>query len=237
MSIEQHRRSRPIWVGAAVLLLVGGIVAVVLGFSAATPAGPPPGSAGIAAPAAMATPTPSASASSSMAMPSPTSTPATAAVPVLDRSVPTRIEIPAIGVDSSLMQLGLEKDGTIEVPPYDKNAPAGWYRGSPTPGQLGPSVILGHVDTFKAGPVVFYRLSQLHKGNHVTVHRKDGSSARFVVDRVENVPKAGFPTLKVYGNTDRPELRLITCGGEFNPKTRDYEANTVVFAHLLPPKA
>jgi LPXTG-site transpeptidase (sortase) family protein len=152
---------------------------------------------------------------------------------VLPRSVPTRIEIPAIGVDSSLLQLGLKPDGTLDVPPFDKHAPAGWYRGSPTPGQLGPAVILGHVDTYRAGPVVFYRLAQLRQGNSVQVRREDGRVARFVVDRVENVPKADFPRLEVYGNTDRPELRLITCGGEWNPEVHDYTDNTVVFAHLV----
>lgn len=227
MSTEQHRRTGRLATGAAVLLLVGGVTTVVLGLQPA-PSGPPPGSAGIVAPAAIqetAPPSPSPTA------PAPTRS---AAPPLLlARSIPTRIRIPAIGVDSSLMQLGLNKDGTLEVPPYDKDAPAAWYRGSPTPGELGPSVISGHVNTFKAGPVVFYRLSQTKQGDKVTVQRKDGSTARFVVDRVVNVPKANFPTLEVYGNTDRSELRLITCGGEWNPKTRDFTSNTIVFAHLV----
>ena len=228
MSTEQHRCTGRLWSGAAVLLLVGGVGTVVLGLRPAAPSGPPPGSSGIAAPAAIAPSAPAAP-SPAASLAAPRSTPPT----VLPRSVPTRIVIPAIGVDSSLMQLGLKQDGTLEVPPFDKHAPAGWYRGSPTPGELGPSVILGHVDTYKAGPVVFYRLAQLHTGNTVQVHRKDGTVAAFVVDRVENVPKAGFPRLEVYGNTARAELRLITCGGEWNPKVHDYSENTVVFAHLV----
>ena len=150
----------------------------------------------------------------------------------MSRSVPTRIRIPAIGVDSRLMQLGLTSNGTLQVPPYDKNAPAGWYRGSPTPGQLGPAVILGHVDTYKAGPVVFYRLAQTRPGEKILVTRQDDTVAIFTVDRVANVPKNDFPRIEVYGNTDRPELRLITCGGDWNPNTHDYTDNTVVFAHL-----
>ena len=231
MSTEQHRHAGRIATGAAVLLLVGGATAVVLGLQPAGAAsGPPPGSTGIAAPAARADATPSSPASAAPAQP-----PSSAAPLVLQRSVPTRIEIPSIGVDSALMQLGLTKSGTLQVPPFDKDAPAGWYRGSPTPGELGPAVILGHVDTYKAGPVVFYRLAQLRPGNRVLVHRADGTIAPFMVDRVENLPKARFPRLEVYGNTDRPELRLITCGGEWNPKVHDYSENTVVFAHLVAP--
>jgi LPXTG-site transpeptidase (sortase) family protein len=235
MSTGQHRRTGRIATGAAVLLLVGGVTAVVLGLRpAVSPIGPPPGSAGIVAPADMPTgPSPSPAAPPSA---SPTHRPVAAPVVSLQRSIPTRIEIRAIGVDSSLMRLGLKKDGTIEVPPYDKDAPAGWYRGSPTPGQVGPSVILGHVDTFKAGPVVFYRLSEVEHGDTIAVHREDGSVVHFVVDRVVNVPKAGFPTLEVYGNTDRAELRLITCGGAWNPRTHDFDDNTVVFAHLVAPE-
>jgi hypothetical protein len=231
MTPSQHRRSGRLLTGAAVLLLVGGATTVAFALQPA-PAAPPPGSEGIIAPTAVAAPPRPTVPSTPRAVSTPTPSP-TAAALTLARSEPTRLEIPAIGVDTRLMQLGLKSDRTIEVPPYDKNAPAGWYRGSPTPGQIGPSVILGHVDTFKAGPVVFYRLSQMKPGNTVTVHRKDGSAARFVVDRVINVPKADFPTLEVYGNTDRAELRLITCGGDFDRRTGHYVDNVVAFAHLV----
>ncbi|BDZ45306.1 class F sortase [Naasia aerilata] len=143
------------------------------------------------------------------------------------------MSIPSIGVDSALMELGLNRDGTIEVPPFDKDAPAGWYRGSPTPGELGPAVILGHVDTYQAGPVVFYRLGDVRPGDAVSVTREDGSVAAFQVDHVDSFPKATFPTLEVYGNTPDAELRLITCGGDWDPDAHDYAANIVVFAHLV----
>ena len=229
MSTSERRRRGRYLTAAAALALVGGLGLIGAGLVGHPAPAAPPGSSHIPAPATSAPvhTTPSAA-------PSP-SAPAVAPTVVLPRSVPTRIVIPAIGVDSPLMQLGLNPDGTLQVPPYDKNAPAGWYRGSPTPGQLGPSVILGHVDTFKAGPVVFYRLAQVRPGNRVIIHRQDGVTATFVVDRVENIPKADFPTLKVYGNTDRPELRILTCGGEYNQAVHDYTDNTVVFAHLTSP--
>lgn len=228
MSTSERRRRGRYVTAAAALALVGGASLIGAGLAGHPGPAAPPGSSHIPAPASSApTPAPSATPTASA--------PAVAPVAVLPRSVPTRIVIPAIGVDSSLMQLGLNSDGTLQVPPYDKNAPAGWYRGSPTPGQLGPSVILGHVDTFKAGPVVFYRLAQVRPGNRVIIHRQDGRTATFVVDRVENIPKADFPTLKVYGNTDRPELRILTCGGEYNQAKHDYTDNTVVFAHLSNP--
>lgn len=224
-----HRRLGQILAGAAVLLGIGGAATVGIGLQGAQ--GAPAGSASIPLPAASAGPTSRAQAPAPLpATPAPNASPAPQ--PHLARSVPTRLKIPAIGVDTPLMQLGLKSDGTLEVPPYDKNAPAGWYRGSPTPGQIGPSVIVGHVDTYKAGPTVFYHLAQMHKGAAVSVTRKDGSTAHFVVDRVENVPKNHFPQLEVYGNTDRAELRLITCGGDWNPAAHDYADNTVVFAHL-----
>jgi LPXTG-site transpeptidase (sortase) family protein len=223
---ERRRRGRYVTVAAA-LALVGGATLVGAGIAGHPGPAAPPDSSRIPVPATSA-PT----VRSSTATPTAPAPAATAPVRILSRSIPTRIAIPAIGVDSSVMQLGLNPDGTLQVPPYDKNAPAGWYRGSPTPGELGPSVILGHVDTFKAGPVVFYRLAQLHPGNQVIIHRQDGRTATFVVDRVENIPKDNFPTLKVYGNTDRPELRIVTCGGEYNQAKHDYTDNTVVFAHL-----
>jgi sortase (surface protein transpeptidase) len=154
---------------------------------------------------------------------------APAAEPIA-RSVPVRVRIPAIGVDTPLMQLGLAADGTVEVPPVQAHSPAGWYRDSPTPGQLGPSVILGHVTVGHYGDGVFLKLSQLKPGARVVVGLQDGASAAFTVDAVRTVAKDDFPTQEVYGDTDRPELRLITCGG---PRTGDgYLDNVVVFASL-----
>ncbi|WP_143765119.1 class F sortase [Catenulispora acidiphila] len=146
------------------------------------------------------------------------------------RSDPVRLQIPAIGVDTSVMALGLAADGTVQVPPIEKDSPAGWYNGSPTPGQTGPSVILGHVTVGKYGDGVFLKLAQLKPGAHVVVRLQDGASADFTVDSVRTVAKAQFPTQEVYGNVNRPELRLITCGGE---RTSDgYLDNVLVFASL-----
>lgn len=159
------------------------------------------------------------------------SSPATApAARPIARSVPVRVRIPQIGVDTPLMQLGLAADGTVEVPPVRAGSPAGWYRDSPTPGQLGPSVILGHVTVGHYGDGVFLKLSQLKPGARVVVGLQDGTSATFTVDAVRTVAKDDFPTQEVYGDTDRPELRLITCGG---PRTSGgYLDNVVVFASL-----
>lgn len=167
---------------------------------------------------------------SSSAQTTPSTAPPQTVGPVLAASKPTRIVIPGIDVDSGLMELGLNEDGTPEVPPFEKDSPAGWYRGSPTPGQLGPSIILGHVDTYKAGPVVFYKLGAMQAGDTISVTRADSTVAVFTVDRVESFPKEGFPELEVYGNTDSAQLRLITCGGEF--VDHQYENDIVVFASL-----
>lgn len=144
-------------------------------------------------------------------------------------SRPTRVEIPAIGVDSELMDLGLAADGTMEVPPT--GYPAGWYTGAPTPGELGPAVVVGHVDW--RGPAVFHDLFALEIGDLVLVTRQDGSTATFEVTRVEQYAKVAFPTDEVYGDIDHAGLRLITCGGIFNRATGSHDDNIVVFAVLV----
>ncbi len=149
----------------------------------------------------------------------------------LGESTPVRLQIPAIGVDSTLMGLGLKADGTMEVPPG--GFPAGWYTGGPTPGELGPAIIAGHVDW--TGPGVFYNLHNLRPGDEVSVTRADGSTAAFRVTVVEEFPKAAFPTDRVYGNIDVAGLRLITCGGSWNPQTRHYDDNIVAFAEFVAP--
>ncbi len=148
----------------------------------------------------------------------------------LARSVPTRLDIPAIGVSTPLTTLGLNDDGTIAVPPLRTDAPAGWYRYLAAPGETGPAVILGHVDTARDGPAVFYRLHDLQPGDRVTVRRADGRTAAFTVDRVAEYAKADFPAAAVYGAVDRPVLRLITCGGTFDHLHRTYRGNVIVFA-------
>ncbi|WP_159773970.1 class F sortase [Streptomyces sp. HM190] len=148
----------------------------------------------------------------------------------LGRSVPVRLLIPAIGVDTPVMGLGLAADGTVEVPPVTEHDRAGWYRHSPTPGETGPSVILGHVTVGAYGDGVFRRLAGLRRGARITARRADGSTAEFTVDRLRTVAKSDFPAAEVYGNADRPELRLITCGG---PRSgQEYRDNVIVFATL-----
>ncbi|WP_246281853.1 class F sortase [Fodinicola acaciae] len=154
-------------------------------------------------------------------------------VSTLPKSPPTRLDVAAIDVHTELMQLGLNQDHTVQVPPLTKDAPAGWYRNSPTPGQLGPAIILGHVDTAKYGPAVFYKLGKLKPGDQIRVTRADAKVAVFRVDEVALYSKKQFPTQKVYGDIDHAGLRLITCGGTFDFSERSYEDNTVVFASLV----
>jgi Sortase domain len=156
----------------------------------------------------------------------------TAVGPVLRRSKPVRIDIPAIAVHSPLLQLG-ETAGAVDVPSGSTYNEAGWYKYSPTPGSLGPAVILGHVDSGASGPSVFFKLGDLRPGDRVFVTRADGLVAVFQVSGVHHFPKADFPTQLVYGNTDFAALRLITCGGSFDWSTGHYVDNIVVFASLV----
>jgi sortase (surface protein transpeptidase) len=153
---------------------------------------------------------------------------ATAAAP-MSRSRPLRLLIPAIGVDTRTMRLGLKSDGTLEVPPGP--FPAGWYTGSPTPGELGPAVLVGHVH-WNEQSGVFADLAGLTSGDEVDVRRADGTSAVFRVTRTRQFSKDAFPTARVYGDIDHAGLRLITCGGR-NALTGTYEDNVVVFATLV----
>ncbi|MEW2492022.1 class F sortase [Streptomyces nodosus] len=158
-------------------------------------------------------------------------TPGTTGTPrPLARSVPVRLRIPAIGVDTPLLSLGLEPDGTVQVPPITAHDRAGWYRFSPTPGQIGPSVVLGHVTVGSYGDGVFRRLDRLRTGETIVARLENGTEAQFTVTSTRTVAKAHFPTDDVYGNVNRPELRLITCGG---PHEGDgYRDNVIVFAAL-----
>lgn len=163
---------------------------------------------------------------------SPTSTPPDQRPlpPVMGASAPVKIEMPTIGVDSELMTLGLRGDGTMEVPPGA--FPAGWFSGSPTPGERGPAVIVGHID-WVTGPGVFFRLGSLAVGDEIRVSRADGSVAVFRTLEVAQYPKDAFPSDLVYGNIDHAGLRVISCGGEFNSRTGHYEDNIVAFAELV----
>ncbi|MGI5368624.1 class F sortase [Streptomyces sp. A244] len=148
----------------------------------------------------------------------------------LARSVPVRLLIPSIGVDTPVLRLGLAADGTVQVPPVTAHDRAGWYRHSPTPGERGPSVLLGHVTVGPYGDGVFRHLARLRRGERITARLENGTAVEFAVTAVRTVPKTDFPADDVYGNVDRPELRLITCGGA---RTGDgYADNVIVFAAL-----
>jgi sortase (surface protein transpeptidase) len=148
-------------------------------------------------------------------------------VPILDAAEPVRLEIPSIGVNADLVRLGLTAAGEMEVP--ERWGEAGWYERGPRPGENGPAVIAGHVDS-NTGPAVFFRLRDLRAGAVVRVTRADESVVRFVVDRLQQFPKRTFPTTAVFAPTPTPALRLITCAGAFDETARSYVDNLVAFA-------
>jgi hypothetical protein len=192
-----------LWAAAAILLAAG---LVVLGMELRGPAGPPQ------PPAWAATPRPVEHSG-----------------PVLSRSLPVRVTVPSIGVRAPLTRLGLAPDGSVQVPRADRPGEAGWYTGGPAPGERGPAVILGHVDSGK-GAAVFYDLGRLRPGNRIEVGRADGRVAVFTVESVERVAKDAFPTQRVYGPLDHAGLRLVTCGGSFDRAKRSYRDNIIVYA-------
>jgi len=140
---------------------------------------------------------------------------------------PVRLRISALEVDSKVEKLGLQRDGSIAVP--GRTDVAGWYEYGPRPGEPGPSVILGHVDS-TAGPGIFFDLYRTKPGTLIRVDRADGSAVTFKITRVARVPKVQFPTDLVYAATLDPTLRLVTCGGSFDPARRSYRDNVIAFA-------
>ncbi|MBB5963812.1 class F sortase [Planomonospora venezuelensis] len=144
---------------------------------------------------------------------------------------PRKLAISKIGVMTSLTPLGVDAKQRVQTPPLSKPALAGWYRHGPVPGQQGPSVILGHVNA-NGRAAVFSRLRELKRGDKIKVSRSDGAVVEFTVDGVEQVSKRAFPSRRVYGNTGEATLRLITCGGVYNSKTRHYTDNIIVYATL-----
>jgi sortase (surface protein transpeptidase) len=144
--------------------------------------------------------------------------------------IPVRIFIPAIGVNTSLIPLGLNRDRTVRVP--RSFASVGWFRPGPEPGESGAAVILGHVDS-KSGPGAFYRLRALRRGDIIKITPRTGQRLRFVVIGSRAVPKKRFPTKLIYRKTGWPALRLITCDGRFDSSTGHYVDNYVVFARLI----
>ncbi len=152
--------------------------------------------------------------------------------PSLRRSLPVSVDIPAIGVSSKLLHLGVNSDGTIQVPSlYTRPGEAAWFKYSATPGQIGASVIEGHLDGYH-GPAVFFRLGALRPGNRIDVTLADGITAVFRVTGVRQYRKSSFPAKAVYGATGYATLHLITCGGAFDHATGHYLSSTVVFASL-----
>jgi Sortase domain len=214
-------------VTAVLLVLGGGLVARAL-----TASGPPPQpdrtqrQAAASTPAGSATPPPRGAAATAARQ-----APASDFGPIMGPSAPVALRIPSIRLATKgLVDLGLDAKGELEAPKDFQKA--GWYAAGPTPGEFGPSVIAAHVDSH-LGPAVFYRLGALTKGAKVLVEREDGSTATFVVDRVERYPKAQFPTSEVYADTGgRAELRLITCGGDIDRRSGHYVDNVVAYAHL-----
>jgi Sortase domain len=190
-----------------VLLILGGLVAV-----------------GVAVISQVHAPQPSATAAGT--------TGASVRGPRLRRSPPVSVDIPAIGVDSELLHLGVNANGTMRVPSLTTaSGEAAWYKYSPTPGQIGVSVIEGHVDSYQ-GPAVFFQLGALRPGDRVDVKLADGVTAIFRVTGVREYLKSHYPAKTIYGTTDRAALRLITCGGSFDYATQHYLSSTVVFASL-----
>ncbi|CAN3984545.1 class F sortase [Kitasatospora purpeofusca] len=216
------------------LLLIYNSVDSVPADDAAAAAAAPPAAAASAAPGPAtgaatdpAAPAPGAPAGAAGAAPA---APVKAAAP-LKRSKPTGLRIPQLNVDAPFTELTLSPAGQLNAPPPDDKNLVGWYRDGVTPGERGAAVVAGHVDTTK-GPAVFLLLSLMLPGNKVEVRRADGTVAVFSVDAVETFAKDAFPDQKVYGKTPDAQLRLITCGGTYDKKRRDYLDNVVVFAHL-----
>ncbi|MEU1506223.1 class F sortase [Kitasatospora sp. NPDC005748] len=213
--------------GTSRLLRVGmgaaaaGLLMIYNSVDLAPASDPGPGQA--APPAATASASPGGAASPAAA--------AKPAAPALKRSKPTRLRIPQIAVDAPFTELTLNPTGELNAPPPEDKNLVGWYRDGVSPGERGAAVVAGHVDTAK-GAAVFLLLSLVVPGNKVEVQRADGTVAVFVVDSVETFAKNAFPDQKVYGKTTDSQLRLITCGGVYDKKRKDYLDNVVVFAHL-----
>jgi Sortase domain len=151
----------------------------------------------------------------------------------LPRSLPQTVRIPAIGVDAHIIGLGMGDGDIVNVPSLSTPMLTSWFTGGVTPGQVGPAVLFGHVDSAVTGPAVFYRLGDLRPGDLVYVTRSDSRTAVFDVDAVDLYAENAFPDRSIYGSTASPALRLITCGGDFDTKTHLYLDRTVAWAKYL----
>ncbi|GAB4086269.1 hypothetical protein GCM10028784_28990 [Myceligenerans cantabricum] len=236
-SQHDHARRRHLTVAAACAALVAAGGGAVV-WAATQQVGPPP-----APPAAVGTPTSDAprEGTERRSTPAPSTSPApatqapdqSAGAKPLSASPPTAVRIPSIDVESSVHGLGLDSEGRLQVPSGARYDEVAWYDGSPTPGETGPAVLEGHVTGTGYAPSVFYDLGNTRQGDRIEVDRADGSTATFEVTEVKSAPKANFPRIDVYGATDGPELRVITCGGTFDESTGHHLDNVIVFAELV----
>ncbi|MGI9016577.1 MAG: class F sortase [Euzebya sp.] len=220
--LAQRRRELRLKILTRFLAAAGVALIAMSAAAPGAPPQPPPSAAGSVGPVQVPTAVPTARPALD-----PHATAIPAAPPVPD---PVAIDIEAIGVHSPLQHLGRTAQNTLQVPTGPRYDEAAWYDGSSAPGAVGTAVILGHVDSVEDGPSVFYELGRLRPGDEISVDRADGSEVVFAVEGVRRYPKDEFPALLVYGETDHPSLRLITCGGAFDQSTGRYEDNVVVFA-------
>lgn len=255
MTDDRTGRSRRLTVSAAAVMAFGLLGIGATGYALSQQSGAPPkvaadqgghaGHGGSPAPAtpSPSTPSPSTSTSPSGAAQNPhtghggaaPAAPADSAYqtpkgPLLERSRPTKVILPGLGVSAPIIDLKLKSDKRMEVP--DNGTDAGWFTSSPTPGELGPAIIAAHV-TKKSKPAVFFKLSGMRKGDTIKVAREDGTTATFGVTSVGQYPKAKFPSEEVYGSVNRASLRLITCGGVLDGDTGSHVDNIVVYADLI----
>ena len=150
---------------------------------------------------------------------------------LLAAATPMKVTVPSISADSSLVPTGILPDGELEVPPLSQPLQASWYDESPTPGQPGPAVVLGHING-NGKPGIFADLDKVKAGEDIMIDRADGQTAVFTVDHVDTVPKSNFPTADVYNDTPDSQIRLITCGGDLDRAARSYLSNVIVYANL-----
>lgn len=207
---------------ALAILLAGGAGLLTAGFTMQPPTPPQPATIDIPAAPSAAPTTP----------PKPTDSP----VAGLARSEPVKVEIPSINVKADIIALGVTAKNELEVPDIIKQPMlAGWYKLGPSPGEIGNALIVGHVDSEKIGPAVFFNLGKLKPGDLIKVSRKDGTTAQFKVDGAKTYPKSEFPADVVYGwHPGPPKLYMVTCGGELDKKNKTYLSNVVVSTTLTP---
>ena len=218
MQRTQGRRHRS--AVAAALVLAAGV-----GLSACAGGSGTPASSGEAQPPAATTPAPTPSAAES-------AEPTAAAPEPLAASRPVRVTIGDVGLDTPLIETGMRGDGTLEVPPGEEGSPASWYDGSPTPGERGASILLGHVDSLSDASGAFFELHDAQVGQRVQVEREDGSTATFEIYRLDTFAKDDFPTREVYYPVRDAELRLITCD-DLGQGNGSFPNNFIAFARLI----